>query len=212
MALRLGAAAWAQRRKSARNEPPPIPLIGVQDGTVSPRYRAMPRCCGAAGLRMTRVETIGRGGRNYPKPSVREIARRLRNALPNKHRFPVSATCRDRCIWRQCPASDALEAIKDSPENHSYFKGMGWCCERGLNSRPLHYQWSALPLSYRSRIDRPWCLRCSPVAKVGGGVVVPKRRPDATSPGSTQPAKRNSSRSPRISMSVGQQQPLCDAE
>ena len=25
-----------------------------------------------------------------------------------------------------------------------------WCCERGLNSRPLHYQWSALPLSYRS--------------------------------------------------------------
>jgi hypothetical protein len=28
---------------------------------------------------------------------------------------------------------------------------MGWCCERGLNSRPLHYQWSALPLSYRSR-------------------------------------------------------------
>lgn len=25
-----------------------------------------------------------------------------------------------------------------------------WCCERGLNSRPHHYQWCALPLSYRS--------------------------------------------------------------
>ena len=25
-----------------------------------------------------------------------------------------------------------------------------WCCERGLNSRPLPYQGSALPLSYRS--------------------------------------------------------------
>ena len=26
-----------------------------------------------------------------------------------------------------------------------------WCCERGLNSRPLPYQGSALPLSYRSK-------------------------------------------------------------
>jgi hypothetical protein len=27
---------------------------------------------------------------------------------------------------------------------------VNWCCERGLNSRPHHYQWCALPLSYRS--------------------------------------------------------------
>src|SRR6185437_2922063 len=27
---------------------------------------------------------------------------------------------------------------------------MGWCCQTGLNCRPLHYQWSALPLSYGS--------------------------------------------------------------
>src|ERR1700736_1153565 len=26
----------------------------------------------------------------------------------------------------------------------------GWCCQTGLNCRPLHYQWSALPLSYGS--------------------------------------------------------------
>jgi hypothetical protein len=25
-----------------------------------------------------------------------------------------------------------------------------WCCRTGLNCRPLHYQWSALPLSYGS--------------------------------------------------------------
>jgi hypothetical protein len=25
-----------------------------------------------------------------------------------------------------------------------------WCCRKGLNFRPLHYQWSALPLSYGS--------------------------------------------------------------
>ena len=30
-----------------------------------------------------------------------------------------------------------------------------WCCERGLNSRPLPYQGSALPLSYRSAEDAP---------------------------------------------------------
>ena len=27
---------------------------------------------------------------------------------------------------------------------------MDWCCQTGLNCRPLHYQWSALPLSYGS--------------------------------------------------------------
>ena len=29
-------------------------------------------------------------------------------------------------------------------------RGCGWCCWRGLNSRPLPYQGSALPLSYSS--------------------------------------------------------------
>src|SRR5690606_12144289 len=40
-----------------------------------------------------------------------------------------------------------------------------WCCERGLNSRPLPYQGSALPLSYRSR---PASGR-GPGARVRGG-------------------------------------------
>src|ERR1700744_2897396 len=31
-----------------------------------------------------------------------------------------------------------------------YFKEGKWCCQTGLNCRPLHYQWSALPLSYGS--------------------------------------------------------------
>lgn len=30
------------------------------------------------------------------------------------------------------------------------FPEMEWCCQTGLNCRPLHYQWSALPLSYGS--------------------------------------------------------------
>src|SRR3954470_2860985 len=33
-------------------------------------------------------------------------------------------------------------AMMESPKN--------WCCQTGLNCRPLHYQWSALPLSYGS--------------------------------------------------------------
>jgi hypothetical protein len=36
------------------------------------------------------------------------------------------------------------------------FQREKWCCQTGLNCRPLHYQWSALPLSYGSvpRIKR----------------------------------------------------------
>src|SRR5256885_7119678 len=30
-----------------------------------------------------------------------------------------------------------------------------WCCQTGLNCRPLHYQWSALPLSYGSVLRIP---------------------------------------------------------
>ena len=30
------------------------------------------------------------------------------------------------------------------------FANREWCCQTGLNCRPLHYQWSALPLSYGS--------------------------------------------------------------
>src|SRR5689334_18148882 len=32
--------------------------------------------------------------------------------------------------------------------------GLDWCCWRGLNSRPLPYQGSALPLSYSSEPAR----------------------------------------------------------
>ena len=32
------------------------------------------------------------------------------------------------------------------------FRPYGWCCRTGLNCRPLHYQWSALPLSYGSML------------------------------------------------------------
>ncbi len=44
-----------------------------------------------------------------------------------------------------------LENVGSVWKRHS-FQEDDWCCERGLNSRPLPYQGSALPLSYRSNL------------------------------------------------------------
>jgi len=47
-------------------------------------------------------------------------------------------------------ASDAASAGKARGEMLGWASMGGWCCWRGLNSRPLPYQGSALPLSYNS--------------------------------------------------------------
>jgi hypothetical protein len=62
-----------------------------------------------------------------------------------------------------------------------------WCCERGLNSRPLPYQGSALPLSYRSPLpfqsaapDRPGAAdsgRALSVPAASGSRPLPEQRP-----------------------------------
>jgi hypothetical protein len=48
---------------------------------------------------------------------------------------------------RRCRARATMRLCAD-------FRGLlrekNWCCQTGLNCRPLHYQWSALPLSYGS--------------------------------------------------------------
>jgi hypothetical protein len=40
---------------------------------------------------------------------------------------------------------------------YAYFKGVfrekEWCCQTGLNCRPLHYQWGALPQFRSRRVD-----------------------------------------------------------
>ncbi len=48
------------------------------------------------------------------------------------------------------------ERLRDKKERGK--RRIKWCCERGLNSRPLPYQGSALPLSYRSRFQSLRCL------------------------------------------------------
>lgn len=48
--------------------------------------------------------------------------------------------------------ADIVEGRPQRPET-SKRSQQDWCCQTGLNCRPLHYQWSALPLSYGSV---PW--------------------------------------------------------
>jgi hypothetical protein len=52
----------------------------------------------------------------------------------------------------QAPADHPRGMIANlmSPTEAGNFVRKGWCCQTGLNCRPLHYQWSALPLSYGS--------------------------------------------------------------
>ena len=56
---------------------------------------------------------------------------------------PGSMPCTDTSMAER----EARDARRASLKQRG---GKEWCCERGLNSRPLPYQGSALPLSYRS--------------------------------------------------------------
>jgi hypothetical protein len=47
-----------------------------------------------------------------------------------------------------CGMERPASPVRDLPDESD--ARVFWCCERGLNSRPLPYQGSALPLSYRS--------------------------------------------------------------
>jgi hypothetical protein len=57
------------------------------------------------------------------------------------HVFTIcSATADAGAEAKQGSAADFEEVSRENE----------WCCQTGLNCRPLHYQWSALPLSYGS--------------------------------------------------------------
>ncbi len=85
----------------------------------------------------------------------------LMNFLPAppcvRHDMPNSnGPCRRNCRRRE----ERIE-LKTTPPRRivgmiaGYQSGLvvqeKWCCQTGLNCRPLHYQWSALPLSYGSK-------------------------------------------------------------
>jgi hypothetical protein len=72
----------------------------------------------------------------------------------NKPRFNASETSRNRRVFLQCSARCGEKAGSPIEPVTLRCKGFGWCCQRGLNSRPLPYQGSALPLSYGSAPTR----------------------------------------------------------
>ena len=69
------------------------------------------------------------GLRRRPGSGIRDT----RPVTTGKGQSGRAAICLDRRFHRMADLSDEL-----------------WCCKRGLNSRPLPYQGSALPLSYKS--------------------------------------------------------------
>ena len=110
----------------------------------------------------TRIRRRGEHGISRPtiaqgRPSVR---RRLYAAV----RFPCATLSRSgprvpvgtRSSLRPLHRRRAIETCKTRALSaarmpiRAYFQKMKWCCQTGLNCRPLHYQWSALPLSYGS--------------------------------------------------------------
>src|SRR6266702_4527081 len=83
---------------------------------------------------------------------------RFHTAMP----LAASKECRPffllmrRNVWRELgPRPKALEASLVSAVDAVRCEIRRWCCQTGLNCRPLHYQWSALPLSYGSMPGDP---------------------------------------------------------
>jgi hypothetical protein len=81
-----------------------------------------------------------------PAP-LRDEARASRR---RHHARPARAAPQNGCrrrLRRKCISAWGGLSGKRS---HGFMNRNGWCCQTGLNCRPLHYQWSALPLSYGS--------------------------------------------------------------
>ena len=98
-------------------------------------------------------------------------------AFAEKHRCcrpcePESFPARSR---KSLPALSRLAARRGFALNDlGVAEGEGWCCQTGLNCRPLHYQWSALPLSYGSM---PGSGESAKTAPTGGPILATRPRP-----------------------------------
>ncbi len=70
----------------------------------------------------------------------------MRWIVPVIGQWPRQDVCRITTRYMSFVARSALH----TPARDEAMWGFEWCCQRGLNSRPLPYQGSALPLSYGS--------------------------------------------------------------
>jgi hypothetical protein len=110
--------------------------------------------CGDCRLRFFLQAGHGRGQRPaFPAPSRLEEGDRRSKPGRNSRRGDAKSRAGDTKP-RRGTRSRALERAKRACQMNVVCergkRGFPWCCQTGLNCRPLHYQWSALPLSYGS--------------------------------------------------------------
>jgi len=150
----------------------------------SPSTRCRSSCPGTAATTSIR-RNAGSGTASRPcRPASGQFQRRFRR----EDRGRRSCIVQDRGE-RSSQASRDVEGAACVRERHlarrrdATVRGLEWCCQRGLNSRPLHYQWSALPLSYGSEgVERRYASpgnadTAPPVARRDVPQRVPRRKP-----------------------------------
>lgn len=109
--------------------------------------------------RLSQEPRHGLGGAALPRAGRGRLE--ARRPGPGRSETKVEPLCQFCVSWHMLswsvPAEIAEMAETDDKaktSNYADFTGLlrwnEWCCQTGLNCRPLHYQWSALPLSYGS--------------------------------------------------------------
>jgi hypothetical protein len=97
----------------------------------------------------------------WPRRSRSDPAGRRQTRRSKGSETKVEPLCQFCVSWHMLSWSVPAEIAemaetgdKAKTSNYADFTGLlrwnEWCCQTGLNCRPLHYQWSALPLSYGS--------------------------------------------------------------
>ena len=86
------------------------------------------------------------------------VSYRLRRLVPSTGREPVAQFCPNLLGCFRYRPGNGLRKRRLSDPGTPNAPWKNWCCRTGLNCRPLHYQWSALPLSYGSADGGAWPL------------------------------------------------------
>src|ERR1700730_7824779 len=111
---------------------------------------------GSQRLSQTRAKTLGgplRSGRTWHVRRLKARSKRSETKCEPLCQFCVSWHTLSWSVPAEI-AEMAETGIQTKTWIYADFIGLSrekdWCCQTGLNCRPLHYQWSALPLSYGS--------------------------------------------------------------
>ena len=104
-----------------------------------------------AGAKAGRIDFVEGGW--HPGSNERWAELRDDPRVAARQRTHRESACQKRAVIATCPAVFCIQVDAGTAETEPEridLQGKEWCCQRGLNSRPLPYQGSALPLSYGS--------------------------------------------------------------